>query len=56
MLYEDYPSFLSAYGYIKYNTKMGACVCACARESVRHKHEDVVQYCYDVMQWRWFYV
>ena len=31
-------------------------MCVCVWEKVRHAHEDVVQYCYDVMQWRWFYV
>ena len=36
---------------------MGAVrMCVCQSERVRHAHKDVVQYCYDVMQWRWFNV
>lgn len=36
---------------------MGAVrMCVCQSERVRHARKDVVQYCYDVMQWRWFNV
>lgn len=34
----------------------GVRMCACQSERVRRARGDVVQYCYDVMQWRWFYV